>query len=83
MLREPAVRSLLLEDVCNLPKTEEAEAENPSDVVTDQRLPKALRRAMLVIAIDWAALLALFLLRGSGWACRLTEGPTQIPSRFD
>ena len=76
MLREPAVRSLLLEDVCNLPKTEESEAEDPSLAATDRRLLKALKRSALVIAVDWAALLALFLLRGTDrvW---LPFGPTE------
>jgi hypothetical protein len=76
MLREPAVRSLLLEDVCNLPKADETDAENPSAAGTDPRLLKALRRAVLVITGDWVALLALFLLRSSDRAW-IPLGPTE------
>jgi len=76
MWREAAVRSLLLEGICNLPETGEVGSDSPPEPDADQRLHKARRRAALVIAVDWAALLVLFLLRGSNRAW-LPLGPTE------
>ena len=76
MWREPAVRSLLLEGICNLPGTGKDGSESPPESDADQRLRKARRRAALVIAIDWAALLLLFVLHSSDRAW-LPFGPTE------
>lgn len=57
MIRLAAVRALLLDEIAALPPDEE-----PSRPPTE-RLARARGRAALVIALDWLAILILFLWR--------------------
>lgn len=70
MWRKAAIQYMLLDDLCSLP------AGANDDASTSLRLRKARRRARLVVAIDWLALLVLFLLRSRAepW---LELGPTE------
>ncbi len=65
MWRERAVRSILVEDVAGLRPRADAEAGEESDrAATDGRaLDKAMRRSVLVVALDWIAIAVLFVLR--------------------
>jgi hypothetical protein len=76
MWRESAIRSLLLEEICGLPRIEPSPSDDRDDSESGLMLHKARLRAALVIAVDWAALLVLFVLRTPDrpW---LPIGPTE------
>ena len=67
MLRMRAIRELLIEDVAGIPVGHAGdEADEPSELYL--QLERAVRRAGLVIALSWAALVLLL-------ATRRAEGP--------
>ena len=70
MLRVEAVRSMLFDGVAGL-RLEPRAGDTP-----EVGLARARRRAIAVAAIDWVAILALFLLRDSG-ADFLAPGSTE------
>jgi hypothetical protein len=76
MWRESAIRSLLLEEICNLPRSEQPELGESEETGANLFLDKARRRAQLVVLLDWFALAVLFFLRAPGktW---LPVGPTE------
>lgn len=79
MWRTRAVRSLLVAEVAALqPEAAEGEADGDGDEAAAglEALARARRRAWLVVALDWAAILALVLL---GQA----EGPLLVLSRSE
>ncbi|MDX1643665.1 MAG: hypothetical protein R3244_04820 [Thermoanaerobaculia bacterium] len=57
MIRLAAVRTLLLEEIATLPPGRDR--SEPAD----ERLGRARNRAALVVALDWVAILILFLWR--------------------
>ncbi len=65
MLRERAVRSILVEDVAGLSPRAKAEPgdDDALEAAADRALDKAVRRGVLVIALDWVAIATLFVLR--------------------
>lgn len=71
MWRTRAVLSLLYEDVAGLPREEEATAERRAETMS-----RARRRALIAVAIDWAAIVVLVLV-GDGTAPMLTLGPAE------
>lgn len=73
MWREPAIRSLLLEDICHLPRGDSGPGEHDSAREAGQRLDKARRRAGVIAVVSWIALLVLFALRSSGRTWLPTE----------
>jgi len=91
MLRKRAIRSLLVEEVAGLrlaastgldgedgePDASEAAGEAAARAfeLEHEALERAVKRARLMVGLDWLALLALFLLRDSA-APFLPVGPT-------
>lgn len=85
MLRKRAIRALLVEEVAGLKLAtpaapEDAAAEEEAShrqhrEIQDEALERAERRALLVIGLDWLALVALFLFRDP-LAPFLPMGPT-------
>ena len=58
MLRIPAVRSLLVEEVAGVRPSVKDDSEDPLAAIRSARI-----RAVAVAALDWAAIVTLFLLR--------------------
>lgn len=89
MLRKRAIRSLLVEEVAGLraatlPRGDGGEEDAPlppAETIEETRrvqheaLEQAERRALLVVGLDWLALVALFLLRDPAVPF-LPAGPT-------
>lgn len=80
MLRKRAIRSLLVEEIAGqrLPRSDDDRGEASAELeAEDQRqaLEKAERRALFAVAVDWLALVVLFLLRDPAAPC-LPVGPT-------
>lgn len=76
MWRESAVRGLLLEEICSLPRVDASDSTSSDRSESDRLLSKALQRGHIVVALDWLALLVLLVLRSPGqeW---LPFGPTE------
>ena len=71
MWRTRAALSLLHEEIAGLPRDTAETAETRSEA-----LRRARRRAVIVIVLDWAAIIALTLL-GERVAPTMTLGPTE------
>ena len=79
MFRTQAVRQLLLEDIAGIPQGTHANRGDPSPTALDDsctRLERVRRRAMLVVAMDWIALLVLVFVRARS-AQVLDIGPNE------
>lgn len=69
LLRIRAIRQLLIEDVAGMPRSGDAREGR-------ERLERARRRARLVVAIDWAAIVVLVIVRARTGSV-LPIGPTE------
>ena len=79
MFRTHAVRQLLLEDIAGIPQSTRAHRGDRDPATLDDsntRLERVRRRAILVVAMDWIALLVLVFVRARS-AQVLDIGPSE------
>jgi hypothetical protein len=75
MWRKAAIRTMLLDELCSLrPRGGPSTPEDPPQ--PDRRLQKARRRATVIVALDWMALVILLFFR-SGEEPWLSFGPQE------
>ncbi len=76
MWRQRAVRSMLIEDVAGLRPRAAEKGDDAAAGAAERALDKAIRRGVLVVALDWIAIAILFLVRDLDFRF-LDLGPTE------